>query len=114
MRFPHGETATIQRPTTTTDRYGNTVVDWSTPTETVVAGCAFAPRTTDEDRGNYRQGVIVGLTMYAPPGTNVTATDRIRRADGTVFEVEGQPGEWANPFTGTDFGVQVALRRVQG
>lgn len=114
MDFAHGETVTILRAGSTTDRYSNTVTDWTTPTETVISGCAFAPRTTEEDRGNYRQAVIVGLTMYAPPGSDITAADRVRRANDDVFEIEGMPGEWVSPFTGWQAGIEVALRKVEG
>lgn len=113
MQFAHGETITIQRAGITTDRYGNEVADWTNPTETTVAGCALAPRTEDESRANARQGVIIGLTLYAPPGTDLRATDRIV-ARGETFEVDGFPGDWANPFTGTEFGIEAALRRVEG
>jgi hypothetical protein len=113
VQFAHGETVTILRAGATTDYYGNVSTDWGAATETEVTGCALAPRKAEEERDQGRQGVIIGLTLYAPPGTDLLPTDRVR-ARGEVFEVDGFPGIWDNPLTGTSFGIEVALRRVEG
>src|SRR5690606_21170912 len=74
--LPHGETVTIVRPgPPTQDEYGNDVP--GTPVEIDVPGCGVAPRTSSEIT-DARDTVIVGLTLYAPAGTDLRATDRVR------------------------------------
>ena len=113
-KFPNGDTVTRLRATSTSDGYNGTVLSWASPTELSITGVGLAPRTEDEVHGAGRAGVIVGLTMYFEYGVDVTHQDRIRTADGTVYEIEGEPGSWSNPFTGTDHGMTAALRRVAG
>jgi hypothetical protein len=113
VRFPHGETVTIVRASATSaDPYGNPVNNWSGATRTTVTGCAVAPRTSPESGGPDNPVAIIGLLVYAPSGTDIRATDRIE-ARGETWEVDGIPGDWRSPFTGTEFGVEVALRRSE-
>lgn len=117
--FPNGRTATIVRETPGgVDQYG----DHPIPGTTVridVPGTAWAPRVQGAgssssellDRG--RQGVIEGLTWYAPYGTDLRITDKLE-LDGVLYEVEGEPGDWANPYTGRRAGLEVSLRRAEG
>lgn len=113
MRFAHGESIVILRAATGgTDDYGNPVVGWDSATERTVHGCALAPRAEPESGGYDSPAVLIGFQLYAPPGTDIRPTDRIR-ARGEVFEVDGIAAEWNNPFTGTEFGVEVALRRSE-
>jgi hypothetical protein len=107
-----GETVTIRRPDATSDRYGNAGPDWSSVTDTAVAGVAVAPRLEGEDRTLGRQGVVVGLTLYLPPGSDIAATDRVV-VRGDVYEVDGEPGDWRSPHS-TAKGIEVAVRRVAG
>lgn len=61
-----------------------------------------------------RDTVIVGFTVYAPPGTSVLTTDQFR-IRSQVCEVTGEPGNWGrNPFTGLQGPVQFAADRVTG
>lgn len=109
--FPHGETVTIIRPgPPTEDEYGNSVP--GTPVETSVPGCAVAPRSSSEDL-QARDQVIIGLTVWMPSGTDVRATDKMR-VRSVLYEVDGEPGSYASPFTGTGGPVQVALTRIEG
>jgi len=108
VTFPHGETATVQRPGGET-RYGDKLPG----TEHTLTGCVFAPRESTELH-EFRNTVIVGLTMYAPAGADIRATDTVVRSDGTRWRVEGQPGVFTSPFTGWTPGVVVALERVTG
>ena len=72
------------------------------------------------DQQQARDTVVVGITVYAPPGTDIRTTDRIRvlagaRYQGVTFEVTGEPGDWGrNPFTGTSGPLQFAADRVTG
>lgn len=106
------ETVTVLRGGTVKDRYGNDRIDFTTPTRTRIDGCAVAPRGSTETAGG-RTGVIVGLTLFLPAGVDITAADRVE-VRGDVWTVEGQPGEWRDPFTGTPIGVEVAVEAVHG
>lgn len=107
-----GETITVVRPATTTDRYGNAISDWTSATRTDIDGCAVAPRSSSEDNIG-RQAVIVGLTVYAPAGADIRPTDRLE-VRGDDYEVDGDVGDWRNPFTGSRPGLEVPVKRVAG
>lgn len=107
-----GETITVLRHGSTTDRYENTVPDWTDPTRIPIKGCAVAPRSTSEDNAG-RQAVIVGLIVYTPAGVDIRPTDRVE-VRGVVHEVDGEIGDWRNPFTGTRAGLEVQLKRAAG
>ena len=121
--YPFGVTMTVVRtgPSPGRDPRGQPLP--GPVTEMPVPGCVVTPRAeTPPVGGPEQQGrdtVIVGITVYAPPETNVRTTDRIRvagpRYAGMLFEVTGEPGEWGrNPFTGTAGLVQFAADRVTG
>jgi long-subunit fatty acid transport protein len=90
------------------DAYGNDT--WTTTSSTVRG--AFNPGTSSE----LVQGqdlLTVQPSVYLPTGTAVTAVDAVQ-VGGQVYEVDGSPNDWANPFTGHAFGVEVRLKRVTG
>lgn len=95
------------------DRYGGAVRDWDNAVRVEIDGCAVSPRFTPEDTANGRQGVIIGLTIYAPPAADVVPTDRIV-VRGDTYDIDGQPGDWTNPYDGRSRGVEFALKRVEG
>ena len=106
--YPFGETVTLLRSEVTgRDGYGN---DVRTDTELEVAGCPVWPRGSTEDTQG-RDTVITGLTVVMPPGVEVLATDRVR-VRGVVYAVDGEPGVWVSPLTGTAAGTEVALTRA--
>jgi len=116
--FAHGKTATIVRQVPGgTDEYGDPIP--GTTIRVDVPGCGWAPRSAGagpssediHDRG--RQGVIVGLTLYMPAGTDLRHTDQVE-LEGLLYDVEGDPGEWRNPLSGREAGLEVALRRAEG
>lgn len=107
-----GETVTILRGGTgTTDRYGNDILGADSRID--VDGCAVAPRQEGDADGRGRQGVIVGLSIFMPAGTDVRATDRLE-VRGEPHSIEGDPGVWRSPYSGVERGVEVATRRVEG
>lgn len=115
--LPHGETVTIVRPGASTeyDEYG---VEVPGPAEEIpVLGCGVAPRDGNAASGNEqtqaRDTVITGLTLYAPAGTDLRPTDKVRVAD-VLYEVDGQAGAFKSPFTGSGGPVVAALERVTG
>lgn len=106
-----GETVTIlSRTVTSQDAYGNDVY---TAVETDVPGCAFAPAGSIE----LIQGqntVIEQPTVYLATGTPAPApTDRLR-VRGDLYDVDGKPQEFHNPFTNNTPGPVVRLERVTG
>lgn len=115
---PHGVTVTRLRtgPSPGRDAFGAPLP--GTLTETPITGCVVTPRQEAPQVGGEQQQardtVIAGLTVYAPPGTDILTTDRFR-VRGQVYEVTGQPGDWGrSPFTGTPSCVQFLLDRVTG
>lgn len=112
--FAHGETVTIQTAGTTTDPYsGDTTEDWDNPTEVEVTGVGIEPRPSSEPVENARNSVVSGFTLYLPPGTSVTAQNRVVVRGGT-YDVLGDPATWRNPFTGWEPGVVVQVGRTEG
>lgn len=86
----------------------------STGSQLVIADCLVAPRTEDgESRAPGRHGVIVGLTLYAPLGSDIARTD-LFDIDGERWAVEGEPGVWTPPWPSAPGGIEVALRRAVG
>lgn len=114
--FGHGETVVILRGTTVDDPYSNepgTSLDWRSPARNPIEGCAIEPRYSNERESTYSDPIIVGLRVFMPPGTDVTSRDRLE-VRGEVYEVEGIPFDWRNPFTGWAPGVEVNIKRLEG
>lgn len=85
-----------------------------TAADRTITGCAVAPRFSDQThdvRG--RHGVLVGLTVYAPAGTRVAENARVM-CRGDVYEVDGEPAVWVNPYEAAERGVEILLRRGKG
>lgn len=97
------ETIVILRPPPL-GRFGDPQVGVTVEIE--VAGCLFAPGPSSEDLVAANQ-VDTDATVYAPVGTVVLPTDRIR-ARGKEYSVVGEAQEWAGE------GVVIKLRRVTG
>lgn len=111
--FPAGETVTRLRAVLVEDRYGNLVPDWSDPGRLDIPDCAVAPRTSNEDTEQGRQGVVVGIAVYAPTGADITPQDRME-VRGEVWEVVGEVADWRSPYTGWRPGIVVNLARMEG
>ena len=94
----------------TLDEYGDPDGE---PEEDDLEGCTVAPRSSTEVDERGRQGVVVGLTLYAPYGTDIVHTDQLQ-VDGVLYDIDGEPGLWKNPFTGWEAGIEVALVRAEG
>ena len=111
MDFTFGETVTVLPGPDTTDQYGDPIP--STRIGGDITGCGVAPRYSTEPTERGRQGVIVGLSIYAPIGSDILFTDLIE-VRGQVYMVEGDPADWVSPFTGWAPGMEVALKRAVG
>ena len=116
--YPFGETVRIIRtgPSPGRDARGQPLPG---PDQSFdVAGCAVTPRAETPqvggDQQQARDTVIVGWTVYAPAGTVLRTTDKVR-IRGVVCDITGEPGDWGrSPFTGTRGPVQFAADRVTG
>jgi hypothetical protein len=95
--------------TVATDNVGNHTVT----TSAQIPRCIFAPGLATENLVNEDQVKDAG-TLYCPYGTDPTAYDRALLPDGSVWELEGNPNDWANPFTSALAGTVVNLKRVTG
>lgn len=112
MDFAHGEPVSVLTAVSTpTGRYGEDLTVWE-ETETWPR-CAIAPRPGLETAEPGRQGVIVGHTVYGPPGAHVGPHDRLRFR-GDDHDIVGEPGVYVHPFSGWEPGIEVATVRVTG
>jgi hypothetical protein len=102
----------IRRVETGTDAYGQTTYDWPEPGETVQA-LAVAPRTSQEPAEIGRNAVITGITVYLPTGTLIGPYDRLR-ARSELYDVDGEVGDWRDPFSTERPGLEVAAVRHEG
>lgn len=109
MRYPFGDTVILHTGATTTDDRGNEVFTW---TDTTVTGCPVWPRNSSESVQAQDQR-ITGLWIMFPPEVPVTASDEVT-VRGVRYQIDGEPGLYSNPFTGTVAGYQVALTVVTG
>lgn len=99
------ETVTVVRPPARDPRTGDPVA--GSAVEAELAGCLFAPGPSD-DAGIGANQVQSDATLYAPPGADIRAADRIRVRDGDLYEVIGKPRVWST------VGLEVLLREVTG
>jgi hypothetical protein len=118
MGVPFGETVTLIRRTKTgEDDYGN---DIYSATDVTVPGVVWAPAGSrggvpaSIEHTGAADMVTTNAQAYLPPGTTVTSVDRIRRENGDLYEVSGEPSLYRNPFTGTSPGPIVEVKRVTG
>lgn len=63
-------------------------------TEHDIEDCSVLPRTSfEQDKGWV---VVEGRQVFAPYDADVLADDKIRLDDGTVWNVDGEPGRYEN------------------
>lgn len=104
----------IRRAAGTVDDYGNLIPGAET-TATIPDGWTW-PRTSNALTDDGRTGVIVGLTLWCPPGYDLRPDDLVE-VNGERFRIDGDAGinaEYESPFTGWNPGSAVALVRVEG
>lgn len=102
------------RATGTTDGYGDTIA--GTRSTSVIHGAWVWPRTSDDATGPGRDGAVIGLALWVPPGYDLRSTDEID-VHGERWRIVGDAGpaaEYESPFTGWNPGSVVALERVEG
>lgn len=114
MDFPYGETIAVLTPGSTSDPYsGATQDDWTSPSSTSVTGVAVEPRPSGEPLQDARNQVTSGFTLYLPPGTAITARNRVT-VRGETYNVVGEAADWRSPFTGWEPGTVVQVERSEG
>lgn len=106
MTLPFGQTVTVHRYAM--DRYG----DRSETMSFTVPECGFAPRVSTENTA--RADVVTADAELYAPEADILATDVVELADGTRWEVTGDPQHWTQPMTGWQPGIVVMLRRMTG
>lgn len=112
------EIVTVLRRARTRDpRTGDWVTD---PVQRIdVRGCIVAPRFIAGGQdpsaaldSKERQGVLVGLTVYMPAGTDINRSDEVE-VRGQRYTVEGEPFLWVS-LSGRHRRINVPLQRVEG
>jgi hypothetical protein len=114
MLFPHGESVTFEALSVgAEDAHGNPVDSYGSPV--IVAGCAFDPGGTVESFEPGRDVVITSPRVFIPSESTVPVSSRDRvTVRGVLYEVDGDPAVWVNPFTGWNPGRAVPLERAAG
>lgn len=113
MQFPFGETVTLHTSgLTLQDEDGNDVSDPDWDVTTTLTGVPVWPRNASE-LVQGQDTLITGLSALLPAGTVVTAIDSVD-VYGQSYEIDGEPGIFQSPFTGTNPGVLVNLTRITG
>jgi hypothetical protein len=97
VTFTFGDhVVTVLRASAGSDNpYGNQDRDWTTATETQVTGCSVQPVQGDEVTVG-RDTVVSRWRLYAPDGTDILASDRVR-FEGDVYEVDTEVQRWDFP-----------------
>ena len=108
-RFPHGEVVTVvNRTVAGQDAEGNDVYTASSQDYIGAFDPAIGFESTNlEDQVQTQPGVFL-------PYVAVVTSYSVIVARGDHYEVDGSPSYWRNPFTGTEAGCQVPLKRVTG
>lgn len=88
-------TVEVLRATTAEDEYGNEEPSWGTATTTTVTGCSVQPVLGAEVTVG-RETIVSRWQLYAPDGTDLLATDRVR-FQGSTYEVDGEVQRWDFP-----------------
>lgn len=101
------ETVTRLRAGTTTDEYGDTVIDWSAPDSVSYYARGIEPVSSEEETRD-RQATITGYRVYLEAGADVLAGDRMVLR-GDTYDVDGLPADWRSPFGSAVGGLVVAL-----
>lgn len=105
-------TVAVLRADTDTDRYGDTVQDWTEATST--AAKAWISQRTADELLEHRNAELSEWVGFFPPTTDIAAGDRVSwTAEGLTFEVSGPPNPAWRPQSGRHH-YEVPLRVVEG
>ena len=105
------DTVTRKRATLVDSR-GTKRLDWANASTKQIAGCSVQPNTTTRDFDGRLIQVTEDWTLYAPPGSDIVAGDRIEW-ESMTFEIDGAPMPWKSP-TGRVSHMWVRLKEWRG
>lgn len=110
--MPTHTVTVVTRPTATRDRQNNLTYDWSSATRTDYQG-RIQPSTSSRTRQQSDQ-VVSYFDCLLPPGTAVTAYDRIE-VGGTTYEIDGEPSIFSGwgPISSIDH-IAVRVKEMSG
>lgn len=113
VRHPHGETVTVHPYVEDVGRdlLGNPVSGWGDDYERVHV--AVAPHVEVEQVGEMRSMVVSGFDLYDTLDSPVGPYDEIT-VRGARYRVDGEIARWRNPFTGSQPGCVITVKRVEG
>lgn len=113
--FTRGETITRIRAGVVLDPYSNeeTGLDWDAVIETDIANVALEPRPSSEPVQDARNAVTSGFTLYAWRAVDLTPADKVRMR-GVVYDIDGEPADWRNPYSGRLVGTIIQTKAVDG
>lgn len=103
------QTVTVLTASSTTDRYGNTVDSWTSPTSRTVSAWVDQTGSVEDLLG--RDATTTVAVVFLPAGDPITAYDRMT-VDGVTYAVDGVPNA-AYSRRGVHH-IQVRLRNVEG
>lgn len=116
--FAAGQTLVRLRAPLAFDAYSAqaTALDWPHAVETSIAGFGLDPGISAEASTVSREQITTRPTLYwlGSDAPDVVASDRMRDASGSVWEVVGNRADWCNPLTGWVGGSSWPLERVEG
>ena len=103
---------TIVRAGSAPDRYGNTDIDWTHPTETTVSGWLDTNLRRMGEQERDRDELESDGNAYLPAGTDIRGTDRLL-IHGVTYQVYGLPSPVFRPGWGVHH-VECRIKRFQG
>lgn len=113
--MPYGEPITVATRTQTgVDGYGDPVYS----TTSVTCKGAFAPSETGKltDGGQLvtSQPTVLFTGKDADNVAAVVTSNSQITVRGKAYEVDGEPSDWVNPFTGNHAGITIPVKRSTG
>ena len=91
---------------------GSPVPDWGNADRLTISGCSVQPAATSLSQDGRVLGISESWTLYAPPGADLQAGDRIE-FDGEIYAINGVPKRWVSATGALDH-IQAELRRWDG
>lgn len=93
------------------DEYGDPIA--GSADEDEIVGAFTAPRSSTDTEGRARDGSVVGLTLFAPHGSDLARTDLVE-VDGVTYRIDGEIADWTSGLTGWRPGITADLARAEG
>lgn len=92
--LPKAATVTLRVHRYSRDRFG----DKTSSNKHDSPGWVLSPTASDEDTQHRGDQVTTRATAYGPPGVDVTAADEVATPDGLVWQVNGAPLRYTDPW----------------